>query len=127
LAGLIGNDLLRRFTVVLNYPEQCIHIKPNNHFAEPFDYSYTGLGIYQEGAEVRVLDVIEGSPAEKAGFMVNDLIFAVGNTYTKNVQVFKNVLQQTTGKIKVLVIREGSPYNLNLHVINIKSHKKIRT
>lgn len=46
LGGLIGNDLLRRFNVILNYPEQKIHLKPNSHFFDPFDYSYTGLGIY---------------------------------------------------------------------------------
>ncbi len=31
LGGLIGNDILRRFNVVLNYPEQQIHIRPNKH------------------------------------------------------------------------------------------------
>jgi predicted aspartyl protease len=127
LAGLLGNDLLRRFTVVLNYPEQSIHIKPNSHYTEPFDYSYTGLGIYQDGGDVRVLDVIEDSPAKKAGFMVNDLIFAIGNTFTKNVQVFKNALQQTIGKIRVLVVRDGKPTELQLHVVSIKSNRIIRS
>jgi hypothetical protein len=46
LGGLIGNDILRRFNVLLNYPQQEIYIKPNKHFLDSFDYSYTGLGFY---------------------------------------------------------------------------------
>jgi hypothetical protein len=43
LGGLIGNDILRRFNVLLNYPQQEIYIKPNKHYLDSFDYSYTGL------------------------------------------------------------------------------------
>src|SRR5438309_7923339 len=40
LGGLIGNDLLRRFNVILNYDRRDIYLVPNKHFNEPFDYSY---------------------------------------------------------------------------------------
>jgi hypothetical protein len=46
LGGLIGNDLLRRFNVVMNYDKRDIHLLPNSHFNDPFDYSYTGLELY---------------------------------------------------------------------------------
>ena len=45
LGGLIGNDILRRFNVILNYDHRDIYLQPNSHFRDPFDYSYTGLGI----------------------------------------------------------------------------------
>ncbi|RYF98388.1 MAG: signal protein PDZ, partial [Chitinophagaceae bacterium] len=46
LGGLIGNDLFRRFNTIINYKDRVFHLLPNTHFAEPFDYSYTGLGMY---------------------------------------------------------------------------------
>ncbi|MBX9732521.1 MAG: aspartyl protease family protein [Chitinophagaceae bacterium] len=120
LGGLIGNDLLRRFNVVLNYPEQSIHIKPNTHFKEYFDYSYTGLGIYLINGEIRIIDVIKGSPGEKAGFFPDDIIFSVETNFSKNIQVYKNIFQNAIGKVKVVVFRQQTPIVLTLDVKDIR-------
>ena len=119
MGGIIGNDLLRRFNVILNYPDQTIHLKPNNKFTDGFDYSYTGLSIYLIDGEVTVIDIIKDSPGEIAGFKSGDIIFAVDNNFTKNIQAFKVALQNTGAKIKVMVIRSGSPKILNLEVKSI--------
>lgn len=119
MGGLIGNDLLRRFNVILNYPSQTIHLKPNTHYAEPFDYSYTGLGIYQINNEITVIDIVKGSPGDLAGFKTGDVIFAVDNNFSKNIQVFKNLLQNVNSRIKILVIRDNQPIVLYMDVKNI--------
>jgi hypothetical protein len=120
LGGILGNDLLRRFNVILNYPEQSIFIKPNTHFNEDFDYSYTGLGIYLIGGEIRVIDIVKGSPGEKAGFKEGDVIFSVESNFTKNIQVYKNLFQNALGKIKVVVFRGELPIILTLDVQDIR-------
>jgi len=120
LGGIMGNDLLRRFNVVLNYPEQSIHIKPNTHFKEPFDYSYTGLGIYLINGEIRVIDVIKDSPGEKAGFLPDDIIFSVETNFSKNIQAYKNIFQNAIGKVKVVVFRQQTPIVLTLDVKDIR-------
>jgi hypothetical protein len=120
LGGILGNDLLRRFNVILNYPEQSIFIKPNIHFNEDFDYSYTGLGIYLIGGEIRVIDIVKGSPGDKAGFKEGDVIFSVESNFTKNIQVYKNLFQNALGKIKVVVFRGEIPMILTLDVQDIR-------
>ena len=120
LGGILGNDLLRRFNVILNYPEQSIHIKPNTHFGEDFDYSYTGLGIYLIGGEIRVIDIVKGSPGDKAGFQEGDVLFSVESNFTKNIQVYKNLFQNALGKVKVVVFRAEIPMILTLDVQDIR-------
>jgi predicted aspartyl protease len=120
LGGLIGNDILRRFNVVLNYPEQSIHLKPNTHFTESFDYSYTGLGIYQIDGEIRVVDIMKGSPGEKAGFLPGDVIFSVETNVSKNIQAYKNLFQTSNGKTRVVVFRDQKPLILTLDVKDIR-------
>jgi hypothetical protein len=120
LGGLIGNDLLRRFNIILNYPEQSIFIKPNNHFTDSFDYSYTGLGIYLIDGQIRVIDIIEGSPGDKAGFKTEDIIFSIENNASNNIQAYKNLFQNTLGKIKVIVLRNNLPLLLNMNVKDIR-------
>lgn len=120
MGGLIGNDLLRRFNITLNYPDQSIHLKPNNHFNDPFDYSYTGLGIYLIDGQIKVVDIIEGSPGEKAGFKTDDIIFSIENNASNNIQAYKNLFQNSIGKIKVIVLRNNIPVLLNMHVKDIR-------
>ena len=120
LGGLIGNDILRRFNVILNYPEQSIHIKPNNHYTETFDYSYTGLGIYQIDGEIRVVDVIANSPGAKAGFQPGDVIFSVESNTSKNIQTYKTLFQNSIGRMRVIVFRDLKPLVLTIDVKDIR-------
>jgi hypothetical protein len=118
--GLIGNDLLRRFNIVLNYPKREIHLSPNSHFNESFDYAYTGLGIYYVDGKVMIEDVIEGSPASKAKFMVGDEIISVNNNFSRNIMAYKTVLQTASENIKVIVQRNKELIILNLRPVNIR-------
>jgi C-terminal processing protease CtpA/Prc len=104
----------------LNYPEQSIHIKPNEHFADSFDYSYTGLGIYLVDGQIKVIDIIEGSPGDKAGFKTEDIIFSIENNASNNIQAYKNLFQNSLGKIKVVVLRNNVPLMLNMNVKDIR-------
>jgi len=119
LGGLIGNDLLRRFNIILNYGRREIYLMPNSHYRESFDYSYTGLSIYWIDDEIRVADVMKDSPAEKAGFKPGDIVFSVGNNFSKNIQVYKTMLQNIGEKIKVIIMRDGSLIELSLKVRRI--------
>lgn len=104
--GLIGNELLRRFNMTINYGQREIHLLPNHRFDEQFDYAYTGLGMYYIDNKVMVEDVIADSPGEKAGFLVGDEIVAVGNNVSKNIQQYKNMLLTPKQRIKVIVMRD---------------------
>ncbi|HRH49081.1 MAG TPA: aspartyl protease family protein [Panacibacter sp.] len=115
LGGLIGNDILRRFNVILNYPEQQIYIKPNKHYLDSFDYSYTGLGMYIVDGAITVTDLMEKSPAVEAGFEIGDIVVGVENDLSGNIQAYKTLLQNARSKIKVLISRKGE-----LMVITIK-------
>lgn len=121
LGGLIGNDLLRRFNIILNYERREIYLTPNRHFREPFDYAYTGLGIYFINGQVTVTDVMEGSPAQKSGFIEGDIIIAINNNMSRNIQAYRNLLQQPGEKLKFLVVRvkDGKLEELNMKVGNI--------
>jgi hypothetical protein len=120
LGGIIGNDILRRFNVTLNYPEQSIHLKPNTHFTESFDYSYTGLGIYLLDGEITVVDVMPGSPGDKAGFLPGDVIFSVETNASRNIQAYKNLFQNSIGKMVVVVFRDQKALALTIDIKDIR-------
>lgn len=119
LGGLIGNDLLRRFNLIINYDKRDIYMIPNSHFKDVFDYSYTGLGMYVIDGEIRVVDVMEGSPAQDAGFMPDDVIVAVENNFSQSIQAYKNLMQTPGQKLKILILRDGEPSILSMKVKSV--------
>lgn len=118
--GLLGNDLLRRFNMIFNYPNREIHLSPNSHFNDDFDYAYTGLGLYYVNDKIIVEDVIEGSPASKGGFKMNDQVVAVNKNFSMNIQVYKDLLQKPYEIIKVLVIRDNLIKELTIIPVSIR-------
>lgn len=117
--GLIGNDILRRFNIILNYPKQEIFIKPNKNYQDSFDYSYTGLGIYLINGAITVTDIMNGSPAEKAGFKIGDVILGIGSNFSNNILAFKTILQSARARLNVVVMRDGDLVEIKLKVKSI--------
>ena len=106
LGGLIGNDILRRFNVILNYEKNDIYLTPNSHYRESFDYSYSGVELYLIGNVIVVGDVAKGSPAETAGIREGDIVVSVNNNFTQNLNLYKVALQTPNEKVKLIIRRE---------------------
>jgi hypothetical protein len=119
LGGLIGNDLLRRFNVVINYPRNEIHLIPNNHMRDPFDYAYSGLGLYLAAGNVIVSDVIPGSPADVAGLKVGDVVIGIGNNLSNSIQAYKALLQIAGTKHKLIIRRDDALIETKISVKSI--------
>ncbi len=83
----IGGNILRRFTVILDYPNGRVILEPNKSFNDPFVSDASGLVLKAEGADFRtfvVRDVVPNSPAAHAGVMQGDVITAIdSNSVTR--------------------------------------------
>lgn len=77
----VGGGILRRFTVTFDYGKRLMYLEPNAHHAEPDRYDRSGLFLLRRAAGVEVAAVAAGSPAERAGVKVGDLIFTVDGVY----------------------------------------------
>lgn len=118
LGGIMGNELLRRFNLVLNYPAREIHLEPNIHFREGFDYSYTGLAIYYLNGSIKVTNVIPGSPADKAGLKPGDLLLGIDHNFSGNIQQYIGLLRNAGHRVNLLINRKGK---LMIKTLPIKS------
>lgn len=119
VGGLIGNDLLRRFNLIINYPQREIHLQPNSHFFDPFDYAYTGMATYYLDGKIYIEDIVPGSPADKAGLKPNDILMAVGNNFSNNIMQYKTILQNANEKINLIISRNGEMMQLRIKPMSI--------
>jgi hypothetical protein len=107
LAGILGNDILRRFNCILNYDKRDIYLLPNTHFQEPFDYSYSGVELYYLNESIVVGDVAKNSPAEASGLREGDIVIAINKALNQNLTTLKGALQNTGDKVHI-VVRRGT-------------------
>ncbi len=119
LAGLIGNDLLRRFNVILNYDKHEIYITPNSHFDEPFDYAYSGIELYMVDGYIVIGDVAKGSPAEAAGIQEGDIVVAINKNFNQNLNQMKIALQQANERVKIIIRRNGLLHDYDFKIKTI--------
>jgi hypothetical protein len=116
LGGLIGSDILRRFNMIINYPKREIHLLPNSHYRDEFDYSYTGMNMFYVDGRIMADDVIIGSPAYNSGLKQGDIIIAVNTNFSNDISIYKNLMQVVGEKITLLVSRDNVPLILTFRV-----------
>jgi len=119
LAGLIGNDILRRFNVIFNYAKRDIHVVPNSHFRDPFDYSYSGFELYFIDGRIEIGTIAKGSPAEQAGIKEGDIVIAVDNDFSQNFNKYKTAILTSNAKVKLVLRRKGELIQKEMKVKNI--------
>ena len=124
LAGIIGNDIFRRFNTIINYGRRDIHLTPNSHFRDPFDYSYSGIELYFDDGRILLGDVASNSPAQKAGLKEGDEVISINNNFSQNFNQYKALLQSTAGRLKMIIRRDGQLQQFEFKVKTIMQRKK---
>lgn len=73
--GTLGLELLKRFTVIFDYPHRMLYLKQSLALHKPFEYDLCGLDLVAVAPEYRtfrVTGVHENSAAEAAGILPGD-------------------------------------------------------
>ncbi len=78
--GIIGNQILERFEVIIDYMRGKIYLEPQKNYKERFEYDKSGLVIAASGNNLNefvVVDIVSNSPAAEAGVEVGDEIVGI--------------------------------------------------
>jgi hypothetical protein len=119
LGGILGSDLLRRFNAVINYDRKDIYLVPNSHFADPFDYAYTGIELYYVNGRIIIGDVAKNSPAEAVGLLEGDIVIAINKNFNQNLGQYKAAIQNAGNRVRLIVQRDGIVREFDLKVKSI--------
>ena len=77
LAGTIGSELLRRFTVTFDYGRREMYLERNANFEEREVFDRSGMYLNKGRAWFDVVDVVKGGPADQAGIRTGDKIVSM--------------------------------------------------
>jgi len=111
--GAIGGEVLSRFTVIFDFPNEQMYLKKNSMFRKKFHYNLSGLNVKAKGARLNVfevMDVREKSTAHQAGIQAGDIILSINGipSSSLNLNMINGFFNYKPGKrIHVVLDRQG--------------------
>jgi predicted metalloprotease with PDZ domain len=110
--GPIGNEILSRFKITLDYSRRRMWLEPNSHLADGFANDMSGIEFEAGGDDCRafkITGVAKKSPAAEAGIQPGDEIIAIDDRPAK---------QFTSEEIYKLLMVDGAEHSLALKRAN---------
>lgn len=111
--GIIGNYILDRFSIIIDYPQARFFIKPSGKWKRKFSYDKSGINFISIGLHERtyyVNSVLDGSPANLAGIQVGDVIKKINRLPSALLSFngINRILHSKAGKkVKMKIKREN--------------------
>lgn len=110
--GTLGGEILSRFTIIFNFPQEKIYLKKNSDFKKAFYFNLSGLTIRAKGSSLNVFeitDVRSGSTAAEAGVERGDLVASINGYSVKDLHLnqINGLLNSKPGKRIRLEVRRG--------------------
>lgn len=117
-AGNIGNRLLDRFKLTLDYERRKLYLEPGTHFAEREGFSRFGAQFAKMDGRVTAAQVLAGSPAAAAGLREGDELISVDAVPVSELdpdRLESRFERDKAGsKVKVQILRDGKPKKLQV-------------
>ncbi len=99
--GIIGNVLLERFHLFIDYRDSMLYLKPRKYYNREFKYDRSGMGLIATGVDFSdyvVEYVVPGSPADSAGIISGDKIMSI-NFWPVFLYSFKHITEVFKGPV----------------------------
>lgn len=125
--GNIGLELLKRFSLVIDYPHNRLLLKPNSLYHDPFEHDMCGLDLVATGPDFRSFIVVKiqpASPAAEAELQPGDQLVAINllpaSSYT--LTQLSRLLHSADGRSVLFVVRRSDG---ELHTAMVKLRRQI--
>ena len=111
--GTFGGELLTRFEVTFDYPNNHVYLKKGEGYDDEFEHNMSGLSINAGGENLDTLVVInvdKNSPAAKADIQRGDIIQMINGKSLRTHRlsdIFYLLRSRDGKKIKIRLIRDG--------------------
>ncbi|MFT4759924.1 MAG: hypothetical protein ACI9XO_001795 [Paraglaciecola sp.] len=110
--GLIGNQALNRFDVILHYPQQKLYLRPNKKYKKAFEFDKSGLIVIATSPTLNkftIHDVLKNSPGKEAGLQKGDVIKSINRFHASffSLREINRALKKKVGKRIRMVVKRG--------------------
>lgn len=123
--GIIGNVLLSKFHLIIDYHRKTLYLKPSKNYNKAFKYDKSGLVLVASGKNLKkvvVRNVVPSSPAAEVGILPGDEILST-NRVPVSLSTLSSITQKfqkkTGKKIRLKIKRNGKKMIFNFKLRDI--------
>jgi len=110
-AGLLGNGILERFDVMIDFINNDLYLKPNPNYNKSFNFSKLGFGYVDRNATMNawiVTGLYKGSNAEIAGLEIDDKIISVNGKDIHEIPFIEQAdFWKKTNRVSLIILRNS--------------------
>ena len=115
----LGGNILRRFKVIIDYPQHRVIFEPNSHLRDPFPADASGLVLTAEGSDFKrivVHGVVANSPASESGVKEGDVITSIDGISSDQYALWQiqDLLRQSGKEVSLTIERGGEKRTVTL-------------
>ena len=109
--GIIGNRILQRFNLTFDYQRGMMYLEPGKNFTRRYKINSSGFSIYFKKGQPFIKDIVDRSPARRAGLKEGDQIISVNGELVENMakQAIRSSFFEVDAVVKLVILR-GNKY-----------------
>jgi len=106
--GIIGNGLLNRFKLIVNYSRKQVILEPTERFNVATDFDFFLFKVIQDGNTYKIGDMFQASMAGKAGLKIGDVLLAIDGKQVSSLSLGEiQRMFMMDGRDRVLSVKRG--------------------
>lgn len=123
ISGIIGNRLLNRFNLTIDYKNKRFYFDPNSRFENEYRVNASGLDIQlnSDRSAVLIHQVYEDSPAMKAGININDVLVSVNGESALELGIakIKDILSEPGQEVELTILQGGKKNTIIIKLVSL--------
>jgi predicted metalloprotease with PDZ domain len=112
--GILGNDVIKHFNVLLNYQTKKMALVLNKQHRSGYKKHYSGGRYKIRNGKIFIDAILSNSPAEHAGLLPQDIILSVNGKIYNDIELFRKKVDRPGEKLYYTIERNGQVLNKQL-------------
>lgn len=105
--GILGNDVIKHFNVLLNYQTGTMALMLNKQHRPGYKKHYSGARYKIRKGKVFIDAILSNSPAEQAGLLPQDTVLTLNGKTFGDIESFRKAVDQPGKKLTYKIDRNG--------------------
>ncbi|MEM7109770.1 MAG: aspartyl protease family protein [Bacteroidota bacterium] len=101
--GILGNVILSRFDIVLDYRSKQIYLKENANYNNSFEFPTRGFKLKRHSNDVLISSIIMESEAYEAGLSQGDRVVSINGNDSNDIATYNKILKKNQSGIIIVV------------------------
>ncbi|MFY0650439.1 MAG: PDZ domain-containing protein [Cyclobacteriaceae bacterium] len=118
VAGIIGNEILSKFNIIIDLPSKTLYLEKNKSFDEELVINCSGIDVQlsEDKKKVLIHQVYENSPASEAGIKVNAELLSINGKSTKDLKMQDviKMFKKEGETVELLINQDGAEKKVTL-------------